>query len=59
MQNPRVVEVLGLEQESNVATVYVNDWVLTKTLANAWVKGTLYGLQYDKSGLELPQEDEG
>lgn len=59
MQNPRVVEALGLEQESNVATVYVNDWVLTKTLANAWVKGTLYGLQYDKSGLELPQEDEG
>jgi hypothetical protein len=59
MQNPRVVEAFGLEQESNVATVYVNDWVLTKTLANAWVKGTLYGLQYDKSGLELPQEEEG
>lgn len=57
LENPRIVQALGLKAEGNVATVFVNDWVLTKVLANAWVKGTLYGLQYDKTGL-TPTEDQ-
>ena len=56
LRNPRVMQELGLEQEGSV-TVHVNDWVLTPKTANAWVKGTLYGLEYDKTGVHIDEAE--
>lgn len=49
-RSPRLQQALGLIGD-DIATVYVSDWVLTRELANAWVKGVMYGIESPKTGM--------
>jgi hypothetical protein len=47
--SPQVQVALGLAEEGWV-TVFVSDWVLSKAMANAWVRGALYGIESPRTG---------